>query len=141
LIEKFVWAKSVQSSVDHVVEELKMQLISEIQANGRPLVYGNQAYGLRKARRREVGLSRLWEGLWFATQALPNSQALWGEVVQRLNVLTSVKIGELEQFLKEHPELREAIEPLIETVESESETLHVSGKLPEPKIEALNAGG
>ena len=126
--ERLEWAKAVQSTINHKVDELKEELIAEIKANdGASLYVGNKLYSLRKAKRREVKWPALWSKLWEITQTLPADQQteMWNRIMERLNDMVSVKVGNLSEFLLEYPQYSEPVNAIIESVESETVSLQV----------------
>ena len=126
--ERLEWAKAVQSTVNHKVDELKEALIEEIKANdGQGIYVGGKLYSLKKAKRRQVTWPVLWGKLWEVTQTLPADQQtdMWNRIMERLNDMVSVKVTSLSEFLLAYPAYSEPVNAIIESVESETLSLQI----------------
>lgn len=134
LPEQLAWVKSVLKAVEAQCDELKMQIIANVQEAGGWIDYGDQRYSVQPSRRRDIGYRELWWKLWELCGWLgENGQrelggALWERFNTEVNQLVNVRMGAFDRLLEDFPILKEHVEPLVKVVESETPTLTIKAR-------------
>ncbi|HEU0046613.1 MAG TPA: PD-(D/E)XK nuclease family protein [Nitrososphaera sp.] len=129
LVERYLHAKHVLASIEAKTNELKQEIIEQLQNNGGKLEHNGMLLYLYNGKRREIEYSAFAGAVAETIRQSPEvANALHDRYYELLDSTLTVKMGMVDALVTDFPALKPAIDAAVTTSASERPTLRVTVK-------------